>query len=381
MSVEGDVDPMKNKQPTIPLFSAALVNQGIDLAGPMLRVLESNSFVMGREVAQFEEEFAAHTGVRHCISVANGTDALELALRAIDLQPGQHVACVANAGFYSATAIHLAGGVPLYVDVDAQSLTLAPAALERALGEKPAAVIATHLYGQLASIEQLAALCRSAGVPLIEDCAQSHGASRTGKRAGSFADLACFSFYPTKNLGALGDGGAVLTADDALAARLKALRQYGWSKKYEVSVLGGRNSRLDELQAAVLRQKLPLLERHNARRREIAARYNAAFAQLPLRLPVSVGEDFVAHLYVVRTQQREALRAHLAECGVATDVHYPIPDIRQPAFGQRYTGTALPVSEAACATAMSLPCFPGLPEDDVEHVVRSVLAFFPAGGA
>lgn len=372
---------MKNNARTIPLFSAALANQGVDLAGAMLRVLESNYFVMGKEVAQFEQEFAAYTRVAHCISVANGTDALELALRALDLKPGQRVACVANAGFYSATAIHLAGGVPLYVDVDEQSLTMAPEYLEQALREKPVAVIATHLYGQLAPIERLAAICRSAGVPLIEDCAQSHGASRGGKRAGSFADLACFSFYPTKNLGALGDGGAVVTADDGRATRLKGLRQYGWSKKYEVAMLGGCNSRLDELQAAVLREKLPLLEQHNTRRRAIAARYNDAFAQLPLRLPVSVGADFVAHLYVVRTDRREALRSHLAECGVATDVHYPIADIRQPAFGARYDGLSLPVSEAACATAMSLPCFPGMPAEDVETVVRAVRAFFSGDGA
>lgn len=366
---------------TVPLFSAALVNQGIDLAGAMLRVLESNSFVMGKEVAQFEQEYAAYSGVAHCVSVANGTDALELALRAIGLQPGQQVACVANAGFYSATAIHLAGGVPLYVDVDEQTLTMAPDALEQVLRAKPAAVIATHLYGQLAAIERLAALCRAAGVPLIEDCAQSHGASREGRRAGSFAELACFSFYPTKNLGALGDGGAVVTGDDALATRLKGLRQYGWSKKYEVSLAGGCNSRLDELQAAVLREKLPLLEQHNGRRRAIAARYNQAFAGLPLRLPPSVGADFVAHLYVVRTDRREALRAHLAERGVATDVHYPIADIRQPVFGTRYQSASLPVSEAACASAMSLPCFPGLPDEDVERVVQAVGAFFSVTGA
>ena len=372
---------MTNNTRTIPLFSAALANQGIDLAGAVLRVIDSNSFVMGREVAKFEEEFAAYTGVPYCISVANGTDALELALRALELKPGQKVACVANAGFYSATAIHLAGAVPLYVDVGEQFLTMAPESLEQALREKPVAVIATHLYGQLAPIERLAAICRSAGVPLIEDCAQSHGASRGGKRAGSFADLACFSFYPTKNLGALGDGGAVVTGSDALAGRLKALRQYGWSKKYEVSMLGGCNSRLDEVQAAVLREKLPLLEQHNARRRAIATRYNDAFAGLPLRLPASTGADFVAHLYVLRTDRREALRKHLAECGVATDVHYPIADIRQPAFGARYETLALPVSEAACATAMSLPCFPGMPDEDAESVVQAVRSFFSLSGA
>jgi aminotransferase EvaB len=365
----------------IPLFSAAVVNQGMDLAGAVGRVLASNSFVMGREVAQFEEEFARFTGVDHCISVANGTDALELALRALQVRPGQRVACVANAGFYSSTAINLVGAVPAFVEVDEQTLTMSPGALAEVLAQRPAAVIATHLYGQLAAIERLAQMCQAAGIPLVEDCAQSHGARRDGRRAGSFADASCFSFYPTKNLGALGDGGAVLTRDEQLAGRLKALRQYGWSRKYEVSVLGGRNSRLDEMQAAILREKLPRLEQQNAQRRSIAQRYNEAFAGLPLRLPPSVGDDYVAHLYVVRTAQRDALRAHLQECGVATDVHYPIADFRQPAIAESHAGVQLPVTEAACATVMSLPCFPGLSEPDVEQVIQSVCGFFNRDGA
>ena len=365
-----------NSDRMIPLFSAAVVNQGIDLAGALLRVLNSNSFVLGKEVMLFEQEFSAYVGVPHCVSVANGTDALELALRALDLPAGARVACVANAGFYSATAIHLAGAVALYVDVDGHTLTMSPDGLAKALQEMPAAVIATHLYGQLADIETLADMCRAAGVPLIEDCAQSHGASRAGRRAGSFADVSCFSFYPTKNLGALGDGGAVLTRDDALAARLRSLRQYGWSRKYEVSLPGGSNSRLDELQAAVLRDKLPHLDRHNAQRRSIASRYNRAFAQLPLRLPFSVGDDFVAHLYVVRTSAREPLRAFLAQCGVATDVHYPIADIHQPAVRHLHAGSSLPASEAACAEAVTLPCFPGMTDEAVGQVIRSVTAFF-----
>ena len=365
----------------IPLFSSALANQGLDLAAAVRRVLDSNSFVMGKEVAAFEREFADYIRVRHCVSVANGTDALELALRALNIKAGEKVVCVANAGFYSATAIHLAGGVPLYVDVDEQTLTMSPEGLARALEEKPSAVIATHLYGQLAQIERLVEICRAAGVPLIEDCAQSHGASRGGRRAGSFADLSCFSFYPTKNLGALGDAGAVLTHNDLLATRLRGLRQYGWSSKYQVALLGGCNSRLDEMQAAVLREKLPHLERHNARRREIAKRYNEAFSRLPLRLPASVGEDFVAHLYVLRTTLREPLRAYLAGRGVGTDVHYPIPDIRQPAFAGRFDEVSLAVSEAACASAVSLPCFPGMPDEDVEQVIESVLAFFSDAGA
>jgi dTDP-4-amino-4,6-dideoxygalactose transaminase len=309
--------------------------------------------------------------------VANGTDALELALRALDVAPGATVVCVANAGFYSSTAIHLVGALPRYVDVDPSTLTMAPQALAQALEQRPAAVIATHLYGQLADIESLVRLCRRSGVPLIEDCAQAHGALRSGRRAGSFADVGCFSFYPTKNLGAIGDGGAVVTHDTGLAARVRVLRQYGWSEKYQVSRLGGRNSRLDELQAAVLREKLPHLDRQNEQRRAIARRYNQAFQGTPLQLPPSVEEDFVAHLYVVRSAQRQALRAHLLERGVATDVHYPIADTLQPAWLGRRAAEPLPVTEAACASVMSLPCYPGLAEEQVEHVVGAILSFFP----
>jgi aminotransferase EvaB len=363
----------------IPLYSSAVANQGIDLAQALTRVLASNSFVLGREVAQFEQEFAQHTGLAHCISVANGTDALELALRALGVGPGHQVVCVANAGFYSSTAIALVGAEPVYAEVDERSLTLSRDALDAALRDRPAAVIVTHLYGQLADIEPIARACRAAGVPLLEDCAQSHGAARSGVRAGCFGDIACFSFYPTKNLGALGDGGAVLTADADLAGRVRSLRQYGWSRKYEVTRLGARNSRLDELQAAVLREKLKHLDRQNGERRAIAQRYNEAFAGLPLQLPPSVAEDYVAHLYVVRTPRRDALRHHLQQAGIATDVHYPIADTRQPALQGRFDAVSLPVTQAACAAVVSLPCFPGLPDADVRQVIGSVREFFERG--
>ena len=366
---------MSNVRP-IPLFSAAAVNEGIDLAGAMTRVLSSGSFILGREVAQFESEFAHYVGAAHCVSVANGTDALELALRAVGVTPGDRVACVANAGFYSSAAAHLVGALPLYVDVDEQALTMSVEALSGVLAERPAAVIATHLYGQLADIGRIAQMCSAASVALIEDCAQAHGARRDGQCAGSFGDIACFSFYPTKNLGALGDGGAVVTDDGALAAHVRALRQYGWSRKYEVSCSGGRNSRLDELQAAVLREKLPHLDRQNAQRRAIAQRYSEAFAGLDVRLPASVGEDFVGHLFVVRTPRRQALREHLLACGVATDVHYPIADTRQPAYDGQREAQQLPVTDAACASVLTLPCFPGMSNDQVEQVIRSFKSFF-----
>jgi aminotransferase EvaB len=363
----------------IPLFSSAIANHGLGLDEALARVVASNSFVLGREVAQFEAEFAAYTGVAHCISVANGTDALELALRALGVGPGASVVCAANAAFYASTAIVQVGAEPAFAEIDERTLTLDPAAVEAALRSRPAAVIVTHLYGQLAEIDSIARLCRAAGVPLIEDCAQAHGAERGGRRAGSFGDIACFSFYPTKNLGALGDGGAVLTPDAELAASLRSLRQYGWSRKYEVTRLGARNSRLDELQAAVLREKLKHLDRQNGERRAIARRYSEELAGLPLQLPASVGPDFAAHLYVVRTQERESLRQHLLDAGIGTDVHYPIADTRQPAWQGRFDAVALAVTEAACTTVMSLPCFPGLADADVHRVVRAVRAFFTTG--
>ncbi len=360
----------------IPMFSAVAANRGIDLSAAVTRVLESHWYVLGTEVAQFESEFAAYNEVKHCISVANGTDALALGLKALGIRAGDAVVCVANAGFYGSTAARSIGAVPVYVDVDQVTLTMCPHALAKALVDRPAAVIVTHLYGQLADIGQIAALCRAANVPLIEDCAQAHGASRDGKMAGSFADVGCFSFYPTKNLGAIGDGGAIVTRSDEVASRLRALRQYGWSNKYEVSLQGGCNSRLDEIQAAVLRQKLPALNRQNAERRHIAHRYNQAFSQLPLLCPPSNAEDFVAHLYVVRTSRREALRAHLRENGVGTDVHYPIPDTRQPAYSNSEFSQMLPVTDAASASVVSLPCFPGMTDAQVAQVIAAVCSFF-----
>jgi dTDP-4-amino-4,6-dideoxygalactose transaminase len=363
----------------IPLYSAEIANRGVALTRIMSRVLNSHWYILGEEVANFEREFSAYVGADHCVSVANGTEALELALRGLGVHRGDVVITVANAGFYGSTAIHAIGAVPLYVDTDEVSLTMAPTSLERALATKPKAVIVTHLYGQLADVETLVALCRQAGVPLLEDCAQAHGAVRNGQQAGSFGDVGCFSFYPTKNLGALGDGGAVVTQSTDLAARIRSLRQYGWSQKYTVATPGGRNSRLDEMQAAILREKLPHLERWNAQRREIARRYSEAFAGLPVRCPPSMAEDYVAHLYVIRLENRGAFRGFLKDRGVATDIHYPIPDHLQPAYANARTCGGMRTTETACARVVSLPCFPGLLEDEVAVVIDAVRLFFQQG--
>jgi aminotransferase EvaB len=259
----------------VPFFSAQRIHEGFDALAAVRRVLDRHWYVLGDEVKAFERDFAAYCGVAHCISLANGTDALELALRALGIGPGDPVVLAGNAGYYGATAVALVGARPCFVDIDARTLTLSPQALQQALaqGLRPKAVLVTHLYGQLADIEALSTLCSQNGIALVEDCAQAHGARRGGQLAGSWGDIACFSFYPTKNLGALGDGGAVATGREDLAQRVRALRQYGWSQKYHNTLALGRNSRLDEIQAAVLNDKLPLLDAANQARQALAARY------------------------------------------------------------------------------------------------------------
>ncbi len=337
------------------------------------RVAAGGWYVLGKEVEAFEQEFARYCGVGHAVGVANGTEAIELALRAMGVESGDAVALVANAGGYGAIALAAIGAVPIFVDVDPESHTMDPAALEQALsGTKVKVVIATHLYGRLANAVELRGVASAHGARLVEDCAQSHGARSGGKVAGSFGDAACFSFYPTKNLGALGDGGAVVTGDAGLAASLRKLRQYGWETKYHSTLRFGRNSRLDELQAAFLRVKLPHLDRWNARRVEIARRYCARISHPLVSVPRADADGYVAHLFVVRTSRRDSLRAHLREVGVPHDVHYPAPDHLQVAFLGQHPRPRLPVTEALSQEVLTLPCFPEMTDDEVDAVSAAV---------
>lgn len=362
---------------SIPLFSAQAANAGIDLLEAVARVVESHWYVLGRETAEFEREFAAYLDVGDCIGVGNGTDALELALRALGVGPGDEVLICANAGFYANTALHAIGARALYVDIDPATMTMSPQALGNALRTCDAkTIVVTHLYGQMAGMEALVEIADTAGVPIIEDCAQAHGARRAGKRAGAVGTIGAFSFYPTKNLGALGDGGAVVCNDSRLAEHIRQLRQYGWAGKYHVAIAGGRNSRLDEIQAAVLRAKLPHLDDWNGDRRRIARRYNEAFADLPVQCPPALDDGYVAHLYVLRMERRDAFREFLAAHRVATDVHYPVPDYRQAVAACEQEAVDLPVTEAACATVVTLPCFPGLAEGEIDHVIATVKLYF-----
>ncbi len=357
---------------TVPLFSAIDVAKCVDLGAAVQRVVDSRWYVLGREVSEFEREFAEYCGVPHCVGVANGTEALELALRAVGAGAGDRIALVANAGFYGSTAVREIGAIPVYADVDPRTLTMAPAALRTVLERGAKAIIVTHLYGQLADVTAIGDLASEFGIPIIEDCAQAHGAALRGRRAGSFGTVGCFSFYPTKNLGALGDAGAITTSSPQIAARLRSLRQYGWDTKYHVETPGGRNSRLDEMQAAVLRAKLPHLDDWNAQRRSVARRYNEAFLGLPHARPPSTGDDYVAHLYVLRVDHRDQFRNALAEHGIASDIHYPVPDHLQPAYPCRQAKGTLPVTESACDTVVSLPCFTGITALQVERVIEAV---------
>lgn len=336
-------------------------------------VVRGGYYVLGQEVRAFEEHFAAYCAAAHCVSVANGTDALEIALRALSIGAGARVATVANAGFYSTTAILAANATPVYVDIDGDTMTMSPASLEEVLNAVPInAVIVTHLYGRTADIEQISRLCRARRIPLIEDCAQAHGANIEGKRVGTWGDIGCFSFYPTKNLGAIGDGGALITQSGELAERMRMLRQYGWEKKYRNAIPGGRNSRLDELQAAILNVKLPYLDAWNERRRRIAQLYRALIANPRVALPPLGGSENVVHLYVIRVNERQSLIEHLRQHHIGCDIHYPIPDYQQPCIQHLYECFCLPETEKACESVLTLPCFPEMTDEDVAAVAAVV---------
>jgi dTDP-4-amino-4,6-dideoxygalactose transaminase len=366
--------------------AAYLAQRGaIDAA--IARVLESGWYILGKETAAFEAEFAAAVGARHGIGTGTGTDAIVLALRALGIGAGKTVATVSHTAVATVAAIEMAGARAVLVDIDPATYTMDVAELARVLARPPRgseridAILPVHLYGQPADLAALAALARDYDVPLIEDCAQSHGARFAGAPAGSVGRIACFSFYPTKNLGALGDGGMVTTSDDRLATRLRAVREYGWGERRYVSEQIGINSRLDELQAAILRVKLTALAADNARRRAIAARYDAGLAGLPLTLPARDGRaEHVFHQYVVRSPRRDALRAALTEAGIGTNIHYPMPVHLQPAYRGRIDvgPSGMAHTERAASEIVSLPMYPQLSDAQVDRVVAALRAALDA---
>jgi dTDP-4-amino-4,6-dideoxygalactose transaminase len=343
----------------------------------MRRVLEGGWYILGAEVRAFEAEFAAYVGVPHTLGVANGTDAIELALRAAGVGAGDAVLTVSHTAVATVAAVELAGATPVLVDVEPSSCTMDLDRLEETLargGHRFRAVVAVHLYGRPLDVMRLRAVCDRAGLVLVEDCAQAHGAVVEGRRVGSFGDVAAFSFYPTKNLGALGDGGAVVTKDAALAERVRLLREYGWRERYKSDV-PGKNSRLDELQAALLRVKLRHLDDDNQARRRVARAYDAALdGQVA---PPAAHPGHVYHQYVVQAPDRAGLAAHLKARGIGTLVHYPFPVHEQPAYAGRIAVGAggLAVTERLAREVLSLPMFPQLEAAQVEAVVAALRAW------
>jgi dTDP-4-amino-4,6-dideoxygalactose transaminase len=344
------------------------------LDAALLEVARSGWYALGPQHDAFEAEFAAYLGARYALGVANGTDALEIALRAFQVGPGDEVITAAYAGGYATTAIVQIGATPVYADIDPDTLTLGPGSVQTALSPHTKAVVITHLYGNMADVAGLRRVLAARSIPIIEDCAQAHGARADGRCAGTFGDAGAFSFYPTKNLGALGDGGMVVTNNPAIAERVRLLRQYGWTARYTSAIPGARNSRLDEIQAAVLRRKLPHLEQWNERRREIIARYGDALRGAPgMRLIHQPGPTYVGHLCVVMVSDRAEAQARLEQRGVQTAVHYPLLDYQQQALTSlTYRCVPAPHSEWAAEHVLSIPCFPELTGEEIEYVAESL---------
>lgn len=339
------------------------------------RVFARGRFILGESAAELEREFAKYCGVDHAVGVASGTDAIWLALEALGVGPGDEVITVGNTCAPTIAAIVQAGAIPVLVEVDSETLTMDPARAEAALSPRTKCILPVHLYGQCADLGALRSLAERRGLFLLEDCAQAHGAEYKGRRAGSVGHAGCFSFYPTKNLGALGDGGMVVTHDGTLAQRLRLLRNYGYSEPNR-STLKGYNSRLDEIQAAVLLAGFGQLDGWNERRRAIAARYTAAFHGGPVEPPTEAAwAKHVYHLYVVRSPKREWTRDGLRALGVETMIHYPVPVHRQEGYSPlvRVGPGGLDLTERLAAEIFSLPIYPELTDSEVTRVIDAVI--------
>jgi dTDP-4-amino-4,6-dideoxygalactose transaminase len=337
-------------------------------------VLAGGQYILGPEVKAFEAEFARYCGAAHGIGVASGTDALRLALEAIGIGPGDEVIVPAFTFVATAEVVTKLGGTPVFADIESDRFGLDPADVRRRITTRTRAIMPVHLYGRCVDMAPLAEIAAAAGLAIVEDAAQAVGAEYRGRRAGALGLVAGFSFFPTKNLGAYGDGGIVTTSDDAVAERLRMLRAHGSRHRYFHESTGWC-SRLDELQAAALRIKLRRLEAWTERRRALAARYRRALAGLPLALPDEADDErAVYHLFTVRVDRRDELKKHLDACGIGAAVHYPMPVHRQPLF--RHVGGSFPHSERASEEVLSLPLFPELTDGELEEVVAAVRAFF-----
>jgi dTDP-3-amino-3,4,6-trideoxy-alpha-D-glucose transaminase len=359
---------------TIPFNSLKPAEDTADIKAAIDRVIASGWFVLGPEVEAFEREFAAASGVAHAVGVGTGTDAIMLILRGLDIGPGDEVITPPLSAAYSALAVMMAGARPVFADIDPDRLTLDPRAVEAAITPRTRALLPVHLYGQPAEMRPLEALAARHNLALVEDAAQSQLATADGRPVGTIGIAAATSFYPTKNLGALGDGGAVLTRDAQLAARLKRLRNGGQTSRYHHEE-AGVNTRLDEIQAAILRARLRYLPEWTAKRRSIAARYRGAFGESTrVIVPREFDAGHVYHLFPLLSEARDRFQAHMTARGVETLIHYPVPIPRQPALAS--TSPAMcPVADRVCAQVVSLPMYPGLSDDAIATVIDAVTTF------
>jgi dTDP-4-amino-4,6-dideoxygalactose transaminase len=343
------------------------------------RVLRSGWYILGREVEAFEREFAGYCGVKHAVGCASGTEAIALSLMALGVGPGDEVVTVANTAVPTASAISMAGATPVFVDIDDYFL-MDVQRLESAVTGRTKVIMPVHLYGQMALMDAITEFARKRDLLVIEDAAQAHGAEFKGRRAGSWGTLGCFSFYPTKNLGCYGDGGAVTTDDERLYERLLMLRNYGQEKRY-YHTIKGINSRLDEMQAAVLRVKLAHLDEWNEKRRQVASWYEEFLGEACARPRERSGARHVYHLYVIRAADRDGLRAHLEKQGVTTLMHYPVPVHLQKAYEDLGYGRGdLPVTEEAAAEILSLPMHPGVTRGGVQRVGEELQDYYAKRG-
>ncbi|HVE71213.1 MAG TPA: DegT/DnrJ/EryC1/StrS family aminotransferase [Thermoanaerobaculia bacterium] len=364
-SARSDVPFLDLKQPYVELRSE------IDEA--LQRVAAGGWYILGQEVRAFEQEFAAYVGAEHCVGVSNGLDALHLVLRAWDIGPGDEVIVPSNTYIATWLAVSYAGATPVPVEPDERTYNIDPARIEAAITPRTKAILAVHLYGQTADMDAINEVARRHGIKTLEDCAQSHGAKLRGRQSGILGAAAAWSFYPGKNLGALGDAGAVTTNDAQVAKRIRELANYGSAVKYH-NVEKGFNCRLDEMHAGVLRVKLRALDDWNARRAAVAKRYLAEMRNPAITIPhVPEWADPVWHLFVVRSKERDALQASLAKAGIGTLIHYPIPPFEQPAYAEfQHRAGEWPMAAAIAREVLSLPMFPHMTDEQVQQVIEAV---------
>jgi len=361
-----------------PLAQYQSYKEDIDVA--ISKVLKNGRYILGDESKAFEAEFAAYIGVAYGIGVGSGTEALHIALRACGVGQGDEVITVSHTAVATVAAIELTGATPVFVDIESDFYTMNSKMIEQAVSSKTKAIVPVHIYGQPADMQSILTIAKKHKIFIIEDCAQAHGAKYHDKIVGSWGDIACFSFYPTKNLGALGDGGMVVTDNKFLAKKVRLLHEYGWAERY-ISEIPGWNTRLDELQAAILRVKLRHLDDDNRKRRQIAALYESELPVSSLTLPGERdGATHAYHLYVVRSGERDSLRAFLRSKDVEPLIHYPVPIHLQPAYrGKLSIGNSLPETEKAAREVLSLPIYPELGEEDIMTVVSAVKEFMGKG--